>query len=69
MNPDLSQMEPVRCPDGCQKPLTFESFAGNSIKLTGCTCGNIPGFEIPLREIGLQKLEGARIYLYKLKSK
>ena len=69
MNPDLSQMEQVRCPDVCKKPLTFETFAPNSIKLTGCSCGYIPRFEIPLREIGLENLEGERIYLYKSKSK
>ncbi len=72
MNPDLSQMEQVQCPDVCHEPLTFESVessAGNSIKLTGCTCGYIQKFEIPLREIGLEKLKGETIYLYRLKSK
>ena len=64
----METMEPVRCPDGCGEPLTLEPYEEDSVKLSGCTCGNIPGCEIPLREMGLQKLEGVTIYLYQLKS-
>jgi hypothetical protein len=70
MNPDLTKMEEVRCQGPCGKPLIFEPFVENedSLKLKGCTCGEIPGVEISLRQIGLQKLEGVTIYLYRLKS-
>ena len=73
MNPDLTKMEEVRCQGPCGKPLIFEPYekgaAEDSIKLRGCSCGEVPGFEIPLKKIGLQKLEGVTIYLYRLKSK
>lgn len=66
-NPDLSQMEEVRCPD-CQKQLLIAPVPDkrNRYRFDGCVCGR-EEFDLP--DCIAAGISGAPLFLYKPRSR
>ncbi len=64
MNPDLGQMEEVRCPD-CQKQLIIVPVPDkpNRYRFDGCNCGR-EQFDLP--DSLVAGIKGGPLFLYKL---